>query len=84
MLMPLLLSPVTGYNNILDWSIDKERLEGNDSQRQQEGAAATGEDGDGEGDEEGGEGGGGSRGANSLDGLFRARDSAGYATPKSR
>ena len=64
-----------GYNNILEWSLDKERLEGNDSQRQ---------DGEGgAGDEDGAEGGNGRTSAASMD-LFRTRDSAGYAAPKSR
>ena len=58
-----------GYSNILEWSLDKERLEGNESQRQE-----------GDGGEDEAEGG---TSAASMD-LFRTRDSAGYATPKSR
>ena len=63
----------------MEWSIDKERLEGNDAQRQ-EGA------GDANGGREGGddEGGGGVAGGGAAMDLFKTRESAGYAAPKSR
>ena len=41
---------VAGYPSILDWAIEKERLEGNDSQRK-DAAAAAGDGATGEGDE---------------------------------
>lgn len=90
-----------GYDNILDWAIDKERLEGNDSQRKEAAAAAAG-GGDGAAPATVGEGvdgvandagdaGSRSGGAASPSGMgggggdiFRARESAGYAAPKSR
>ena len=83
-----------GYPSILDWAIEKERLEGNDSQRK-DAAAAAGEGDNGEGDEgaaasaaEAGRSGGATSpsgmGGGGGGGLFRARESAGYAAPKSR
>ena len=82
-----------GYPSILDWAIEKERLEGNDSQRK-DAAAAAGEGDNGEGEEgaaasaaEAGRSGGATSPSGmggGGGGLFRARESAGYAAPKSR
>ncbi len=72
-----------GYDNILEWALDKERAEGGGSNQQQAGqGGAEAGDGGGGGDAGAARNAGGGGGA-SLD-IFRPRPSAGYNTPKSR
>lgn len=70
-----------GYDNILEWALDKERAEGGGVNQQQGGqGGAEGGDGGAAGDAGGNAGGGGGA---SLD-IFRPRPSAGFNTPKNR
>lgn len=77
-----------GYNNILEWSLDKERAEGDKAAfSASPGSASNIHDTPGEGGS-GGSGDGGDSNAAAIpaphSAIFRRRESAGFDAPKSR